>query len=56
MNEIDQVRCERDSYRASNAILRDENKRLVMLLEYAKQAIRGEYLLRVAHESGSSER
>jgi hypothetical protein len=51
MNDIDQVRCERDGFKSSNAILRDENKRLAMLLEYAQQAIRSEYLLRVNNEA-----
>lgn len=47
MNEIDDVRCQRDEARAENIRLRRENERLKELLHYAQAAIDGEYELRV---------
>ena len=47
MTEIDEVRCQRDTARAENIRLKRENERLAMLLGYARDAIDGEYELRV---------
>jgi regulator of replication initiation timing len=47
MNEIDEVRSQRDTCRAENIRLKRENERLTELLDAAKLAIEGEYELRV---------
>jgi regulator of replication initiation timing len=46
LSEIDQVRYQRDTARAENMRLRQENERLRELLKAAKKPIRAEYLLR----------
>lgn len=50
MNELDELRYQRDTCRAKCQELKRENERLVMLLVYAEQAIQGEYQLRVSAE------
>lgn len=55
MNEIDEVRLERDLAKAENIRLREENGRLTELLSYANAAVREEYRLRFAQSHPQEE-
>lgn len=52
MQEIDEVRMQRDEAKAENVRLRREVARLTTLLFYAEEAIMGEYQARVELQTG----
>jgi hypothetical protein len=52
MNEIDEVRCQRDEAKVENMRLRAEVERQATLLRYAEEAIMEEYRLRFGIQVG----
>jgi hypothetical protein len=56
MNEIDEVRCQRDVAKAENMHLRREVEWLTMLLHYAEEAIMEEYRLRFGIQTSGEQK